>query len=844
MKPDAAGKKMKNLSPFFCRQFFCRLLFIALLAAISALQAADPRLLAADGKALLPIMISPQAAGETRAVADELAGYLSKISGAKFEVKTGDGASGIVVGTALDFPGLLVPDAGMAARENYLLRAEKDRLLIIGQTQQAVGHAVWDVLHRLGFRQFLPGPTWEIVPHTPKLSLEVNISESPDYHSRRIWPGYGYLKERAEVCEQWNRRNRATSGIALVSGHSYEGFMHRHESELAQHPEYLALVAGKRQAPKLCTANAELRRLFIDDALSQFTKNPELDSISCDPSDGGGWCECSDCAKIGSATDRALFLANEVAAAVNAKYPDRLIGMYAYNEHSPPPAIAAHPQVVISVATGFITGGFTVDQLLAGWKAKAKTLGIREYYSVHPWDHDLPGAARGGNIGYLRSTIPHFYESGARFMSAEASDNAGPNGLGYYLAARMLWDVNAAKNLDAYIADFLDKSFGSAQAPMAKFYTLLDGTKRQTMSDDLIGRMFRLLGEAEALTTDAAIRARLDELTLYTRYVELYLDYSSAAGAERQSAFEQLFRFAWRIRHTGMVHVVGLWRDLPKRDTAVALPTLGKYSDPDATNPWKSDERFTADQIASFIREGIMNRKLLDFEAVSFSNKLVPATALKLPQVPKGNAGLYLRGVRDFWTWIDLAPATISLTGTAGLIYPGRGPAKVELYPLAEAELKSVAHLEIAPDKTAHTLEMKTHFTGLHRIEVSDSTQGTLIAWKNGTPMTLVSSQEQPAKLFGRWHLYFYVPKGTKVIGGFSGGSGLLLNPAQKPVHQFSEKPGYFNIPVPEGEDGQLWSFKNSAGNRLLMTVPPCLARDASELLLPGEVVEKDTEKR
>jgi hypothetical protein len=77
--------------------------------------------------------------------------------------------------------------------------------------------------------------------------------------------------------------------------------------------------------------------------------------------------------------------------------------------------------------------------------AKANTLGIREYYSVNSWDRDLPGAALGGNIGYLRQTIPQFHQQGTRFMSAEASDNAGPNGLGCYLAAQMLWSF---KNSD------------------------------------------------------------------------------------------------------------------------------------------------------------------------------------------------------------------------------------------------------------------------------------------------------------------------------------------------------------------------------------------------------------
>jgi len=63
---------------------------------------------------------------------------------------------------------------------------------------------------------------------------------------------------------------------------------------------------------------------------------------------------------------------------------------------------------------------------------------------------------------------------------------------------------------------------------------------------------------------------------------------------------------------------------------------------------------------------------------------------------------------------------------------------------------------------------------------------------------------------------------------------------AHKTVHTFGDKPGYFSISVPAGEDGKLWSFEHCAGNRFLMTVPPCLARDASELLLPEEVVLKD----
>ncbi len=785
------------------------------------------------GEALLPIVFADE---QTRPAAVELGAMLLRITGGEFRIEKDSQPRGIFLSVHPEAPAL-------TQREDYTMRSQGDQIVITGRTPLAVEHAVWDLLHRIGFRQFLPGKKWEIVPHKPTLSLTLDVSESPDYHTRSIWPGFGYTQQREAVGQEWNRRNRATSGIDLRTGHAYESILHRHAAAFAAHPEYLALVKGKRQGPKFCTANAGLRDLVVEDALRQLENHPERDSVSCDPSDGGGWCECEDCLKIGSITDRALLLANTMAAAVHALYPAHLIGMYAYNEHSPPPTIEAHPQVVISVATSFISGGYTVDQLIAGWSAKARTLGIREYYSVNTWDRDLPGAARGGDIGYLRRTIPHFHANGARFMSAEASDNVGPNGLGYYLASRMLWDVREAEHVDALSADFLQQCFGNAHEPMAAFYKLLDGTKRQPLSDDLIGRMFRHLETAWQATADAAVRERLSDLALYTEYVALYLDYSSAAGPERQAAFEKLFRHVWRIRETGMVHTKALWRDLPHRDKAVQLPALASYSDSDATNPWKTDLPYTAPQIADLLSEGIKTRQLLDFEPVAFSMKLVPATALKLKAYSKGTIGPYQRGVRDYWTYVEEAPARLSLTATAGLIYANRGPARIALYPLAEAEGKVVAEAEVAPDKAAHDLLLETRFTGLHRIEVSDGTQGTLIDWPADTPMTIISSREQPAPFFSRWYLHFYVPKGTPVIGGFSDGVGSLCDPRGETVHEFPARPGFFNIPVPPGEDGKLWSFKNSIGTRHLMTVPPCLARDAGDLLLPEEVVARDTAK-
>ena len=58
--------------------------------------------LASDGKALVPVVVADSAPGRVRDAGRTLAAYLGRIAGAKFEVVSGDGKSGIAVGRAED----------------------------------------------------------------------------------------------------------------------------------------------------------------------------------------------------------------------------------------------------------------------------------------------------------------------------------------------------------------------------------------------------------------------------------------------------------------------------------------------------------------------------------------------------------------------------------------------------------------------------------------------------------------------------------------------------------------------------------------------------------------------
>ena len=828
---------------------------------------ATPFQIAAPGRPVPPIVVSPGASAQTRDNAAQLAELLGRISGQRFEVTQGTGERGIVVGLASQFEQLPAQPRfqpqDLHGREDYLLRSHAGGLWVLGATDLAVQNGVWDLLHRLGYRQYFPGAAWEIVPASPRLQIDVDTVERPSYLTRRIWYSYGMSKESGLAVAEWCRRNRCTPGVQLNTGHAYNGIAQALAKDLDQHPEYLPLIGGERKKTrniKFELGNPGLRALVTEHALAQFRKNPALDSVSMDPSDGGEWSESEESARLGSVSDQAITLANEVADAVTQAFPGKRVGLYAYNYHSPPPNIRVHPGVVVSVATAFIKGELTVDQLMTGWARQGATLGVREYYSVNPWDRDQPGAARGGNLAYLRHTIPRFHALGARYMSAESSDNWGPNGLGYWLANRMLWDIREADRIEAHVDEFLDKAFGPAKGPMRVFYEQLDGSRPKLVVDDQIGRMFRALADARRLAADRPdVMRRLDELTLYARYCTLYQRYARATGDARQLALEQLIKHAWRMRRTMMVHTWALYRDIPKRDKTIRYPDKGGLYDPEPGHPWKSDTPFSADDLASFVREGIDTHPLIttDFQPVAYSPVLKPA-ARYLPlsgdASPPLDSGFDSRGTQNLLTWTGEPGQTVEIALTGGLADAPkeRKNIGVELIKLGGTSIEGDVDTVVASDQRTpadgreHVLRLTTGEPGVYLLRINDGGDRTRVRWLGTLPLGFPSTLDQPAnQTHPQWGAYFYVPKGTRRIGLHGGEHGEVLDPEGRAHFWFNGRQrGFYAVEVPEGQDGRFWRVRYMRGPLNLLTVPPYFVRSPKEALLPIDLLEQVKEPK
>jgi len=837
--------------------------------------------IASGGRAALPIIISQDASEEVRQSARDLAATLERMTNAKFVVEPGDGSRGIVVGTAQEFPALVdgatfAPEDTMRLEE-YLLRSSPGRMALIGATPRGTDYAVWDFLHRLGYRQYFPAKEWEIVPKKPELSVEIDRFERPDYIVRSIWAGFGMWEENKKENEQWKRKNRMSSvGFVLNTGHVWDAIIRSMKDEIAVDPSLVSHVDGKA-TNKLNVGNPEARELAVQFALAALEKKPGMTSISMDPSDGGGWGSSPEELAIGSPSDRVLLLANEVAQAVGERFGNKYVGIYAYNQHAAPPTkVRANPRVIVSFATRFIKDGLVIEDVINGWaKAGVKLMGIREYYSVLAWDADLPGRPHGAQLDYVVRTIPWFHKKGARFMSAEAGDNWGPTGLGYYLASRLLWDTREVESADAVIAEFVGNCFPEATEPMTRLYREImhpNGKRLLPVNADTIGKMFRLLKEARESTTDEEAMRRLDSLVLLAEYTRGVIDRKKEGEQGSLKKIEERLKFVYRIRSSGMVHSYGQWRAFGdaksrrNRERKEPFPAEADFRVPEGENPWKSSQPYSREEIESMVEKGIADHPLRDFEPVAFSRNLVRAT--RIPSLEGIDEPVAIthgyRGNVPIYTEIDDPAVPLTFEATPGVIYKGAfGDTHFDLYAgelpqsagdageVPEAEENAalfeepVATAVIPSDKNVHVISLKAERPGLHIMQLRDGMSGTRIAWPRERPFTLEFSDRSRNPSMHRFKMYFYVPKGTRNIGGFTDRGGKIFNPDGEVVLDRSrdKTSGYFNLPVAPGDDGRCWKYEAVGGIIRLLTVPPFLSPSISQLLLPIEVVEADSKE-
>ncbi len=740
---------------------------------------------------------------------------------------------------------------GERSREAYHLGGEPDGpVTITARTESALSHGVYGYLRELGVEWLMPGANWEVIPARERVDLAIDTVYEPGILTRRFFCNGGFggrlgLDRDMTAQADWRAwmRRQGYGGPEHIGGHAGEVFNQRHRQILEANPEMLALVDGQRVAfgphAKHCVTNEALMRLYVEDRINELARriardpdDPNNFAISAEPADGPGHCECGPCTEIGDTSERVFHVVNQVAGAVAERFPDRYASVFAYNLHAKIPEADLHPNVFVMVAPyAFQLTGLRPESLLEAWADKTESISVYGYWANTDWSFDLPSFSA---FDRVEPQVRHWLDLGVRSVLMESTASGGAMGFNLWAASRMMWgdDRPIDELLDAYCA----LAFGDASGPMRRM--MGRWAEGFLLADHELGLVYRDLAEAETLTSDPAVLARLDDFKRYAHFLRLTYEYRALSRDDerRRDAAGRLFEHVWRIYESRMVHsyrLVHLTMYGTERQAVDAW--LERWPIRDAAAPiWSTVEPYDTVELNALMVEGAALYKPRDFEARRFGDKLVALRGESRRVATRLGMTSLFTGPHDFAFRIDRAGEPLTLTIQS---LEGRGD-----YPGGEVRVVApdgteVGRTRVPDDRAWHSLAFGPAKPGVYRVEVFD--QGARFRFKldPNTPMSIVSPATSTNLLQDRW--YFYVPKGQRTVAlyeqsdvplAFFDGDGEPIDPGNQR--------GLIVLPVADGQDGRVWSLTNYASSHGLrmLNVPQVLGWSPAGLVVPAEV--------
>jgi len=806
--------------------------------------------IAQGGKPSLVIRVSPDASEEIRKSADDLARTLGKITGAVFAVEPGADAKGITVGTITQFPDeelkkALAIEEDYNGVEAYAIRSDEGRIRLLANTDLGVSHAVSRFLELLGCRWFFPGPAWEILPAKKDLAFALNETSRPAIWTRTIW--FGRTNQPWEpgdpdgtaAFNEWTRRNRLGESLKVNASHRWHAIPNDYKEEFDAHPEYFALVDGKRTPPQLCVTNPGLQKAVVRYANDFFAKNPDADMVSVDPADQAGWCTCEDCKKLGHHSNQAFYLANIVGKAIAKTHPGKYVGLLAYSWHSEAPPFTLEPNVYVQLTAGMNASKFSFDELFALWTEKCSHVGIYEYYSYWEMDKGLfPGVGVSNRIDELDERMQRFAKNKVNSISAQSANCWGVNGLGYYIASKLMWDPSA--EVDALKKDFYEKAFGPAAAVMERYYERLNLSNKPMPGNTLIRQSADDLEEAIALAAKRPdVLARLDALRENLVYNFIGRKVEQAVGEDAQKAATlDWFTWSYRTRNNYM-------NDWITFRSAVGRPASETFKEPTwfwrnttknpEANPWRKNDPVTSAELDAKFAE--IKRELGEVPKVAEQNFSRDYVLVNTGRTGDGETKMIFSGSATYLIASrDGGPLRFHVKKRDS----GQWDRPDTKYWLTAADGKEVTSGELG--EGGHELELKVPGPGIYRFTAKGGGPGWEIEMPKGLSNALTFERGGQTRPGYVRESYFYVPKGVREIVMYSekGGAVTVRGPGGEVVQEVRADGSHAAIPVSEGADGRVWSVAGKFRNLWFFNVPTVLSPNPEWVFVPSEIAKND----
>jgi len=427
-------------------------------------------------------------------------------------------------------------------------------------------HAVYEYLHGLGVRWYMPGDLGEIVPKQTTLILPaVDKTARPDFAVRKlVWFKSFLPVSRADAL--WRLRLCLDEGYDVVgitqNCHGMK-YVHRRKEMKEAHPEYYAVWNGKRAtdhkdsgAP--CLSSQALFDLHIKYARAVFDHFGEP-MLSIDPVDGysAGLCECELCrgkgtpgrGAEGAMSDYVWGYMNRVAAELYKSHPDRFVSGIPYGTYRLPPEKIDKfsPNMVIRVSPRRMNYYDTeqrseFDRLLKAWleKLPSKKVFIADniffnwpstsqaYLPVY-YPRSVAGSLRdlkGISLGESLECYEHTPDAGFKW------DPQAVAHLTLYITSRFWWDTT--QDLDAMLNEYYRLFYGPAEKEMKAFIEYSEQNWPEMGKDPVrISKALELLEKAQKAADPESVYGR--RIHVVVEYVKPMYDLKEQLGRKREN---------------------------------------------------------------------------------------------------------------------------------------------------------------------------------------------------------------------------------------------------------------------------------------------------------------------
>jgi hypothetical protein len=320
------------------------------------------------GKSVFRVFLSTQASNSQDFAAQELVKYLMESTKVSLQLVKDDHPvpkKSIILGDhpfiKKTFSEINFDELG---DEGFYWLFNKDYIIIAGSKTRGTIYGVYSFLEEfLGIRWYDPECT--IVPNHKNINLPMISKKKLPSLSYRIVTYLNQLDPDYSLKLKCNMNPFTDEdhggGYFLSTAHLTHTFYQLVDPKnyYADHPEYFALVKGKRVSNlgQLCLSNSDVIQIATENVLKWFEEDPRIHSMGVIQNDVNNYCECEACKalehKYGDVHSAPIInLCNTIATKLKEKYPDppKYVHTIAYTYSLiPPQGLKVHERVLVVV---------------------------------------------------------------------------------------------------------------------------------------------------------------------------------------------------------------------------------------------------------------------------------------------------------------------------------------------------------------------------------------------------------------------------------------------------------------------------------------------------------------